>query len=144
MIYIIRLRIFADYSQVLTGGTEERNIIKRIVNITALYFYKTLKVERLNKLYFPSNVSTTCNVLTVPATYITDGVLGDVGIIIGNENNPSAIYTAKSVACAFLQSNKRSIWGVMIFNNAFLKYDQYGFQQILFVGVIIYLLSIDS
>jgi hypothetical protein len=71
----------------------------------------------------------------VPLIYVTQGVIGDLGLIVGNENAPSAVYTAKSAACAFLQSNKRSIWGVMIFNNAFLKYDQYGFQQILFVGV---------
>ncbi len=95
----------------------------------------------MNKLYFPANVSTTCNVLTVPASYITDGVIGDVGFIVGNENNPTAIYTAKSAACAFFESSKRSIWGVIIFNNAFLKYDQYGFQQMLFVGVIYSVIS---
>lgn len=86
-------------------------------------------------MFFPTNVSTTCNVLTVPAKYRTEGVDGDVGFIVGNENVASASYTAKSAACAFLQSDKRSIWGVMIFNNAFLKFDQYGFQQILFVGM---------
>jgi len=61
-----------------------------------------------------------------------------LGIIVGNEDNSQAIYVAKSSACAFLQSNKRPIWGMIQFNNAYLKYDQQGFQQILFVGVYFY------
>lgn len=109
--------------------------MKRIVNITALYFSRTLKVARLDRLMFPANVSTTCNVLTVPQVYITSGVIGDLGIIVGTETTPSAIYTAKSAACAFLQSTNRPIWGIMIFNTAFLKPDQHGFQQTLFIGV---------
>lgn len=45
------------------------------------------------------------------------------------------MYIAKSTPCAFLESNKRPIWGVVIFNNFYLKYDQQGFQEMLFVGM---------
>jgi hypothetical protein len=72
----------------------------------------------------------------VPRLYVTEGVIGDLAVLVSNEQNPQAIYVAKSSACAFLQSTKRPIWGMMQFNNAYLKYDQQGFQQILFVGVL--------
>ena len=84
--YVIhnRIRIFADYSQVTTGGLEEKNLVKRIVNITALYFSRTLKVNRLDRLLFPASVSKMCNTLIVPDIYATQGVIGDLGLIIGN------------------------------------------------------------
>lgn len=75
------------------------------------------------------------NVLTVPEEYVNEGTIGDYGVICGNEKNKKAVYVAKSTACAYLKSNKRPFWGIIIWNNAFLKYDQEGFQQILFVGV---------
>lgn len=79
-----------------------------------------------------SNLGST---MTVPSTYIVNGTIGDLGVIVGNENNNSLVYVAKSSACALLQSNFRPIWGAIIFNNAFLKYDQEGFQETLFVAV---------
>lgn len=45
------------------------------------------------------------------------------------------MYIAKSTPCAFLESNKRPIWGMVLFNNVYLKYDQQGFQEVLFVGM---------
>lgn len=43
---------------------------------------------------------------------------------------------AKSTACALLKSNNRPIWGVMIWNNNFLEFDQVGFQKVVYVAVI--------
>lgn len=105
-----------------------------MMNITANYFYNLLTVQRLNQLYFPSNTSLTCkfffylgNILTVPSLYVTQGTIGDVGIIVGSENVTTA-YMAKSTPCAFLQSNKRPIWGVIIWNINSFKYNTEGFQ----------------
>lgn len=74
----------------------------------------------------------------VPDEYVENGTIGDIGVLCGNEANSSAVYVAKSTACAHLKSNNRPIWGMMMFNNAFLKFDQVGFQQILFVGVLFF------
>ena len=53
----------------------------------------------------------------------------DIGIIIADEvNNTQATYIAKSAACAFLSSTNRPIWGVMVWNDLLLKFDQEGFQ----------------
>lgn len=73
--------------------------------------------------------------MSIPEQYVINGTIGDLGVVCGNEQQPNVSYVAKSTACAHLQSNKRPIWGMMMFNNAFLKYDQTGFQQILFVGI---------
>lgn len=61
------------------------------MNITASYFYNLLNVTRLTRLYFPQNTSLSCkihyisgNVLKVPETYQTLGVIGDLGIMCGN------------------------------------------------------------
>jgi hypothetical protein len=83
------------------------------------------------------------NEFTVPEQYIINGTIGDLGVLCGNEANASTNYVAKSTSCAHLKSNNRPIWGMMMFNNAYLKYDQVGFQQILYVGVL-YCLKVDS
>lgn len=134
---INRIRIFVDYNKLTVGGLTEINTIKRIVNITASYFYNTLNVSRLSRLYFPKDTPKLCNAFTVPDEYVDNGTIGDIGVLCGNEANSSAVYVAKSTACAHLKSNNRPIWGMMMFNNAFLKFDQVGFQQILYVGVYI-------
>ena len=59
-IYKFRIRIFVDYTQVTVGGQTEVNIIKRVTNITATYFYNVLNVTRLDRLYFPSSESLKC------------------------------------------------------------------------------------
>lgn len=81
-----RIRIYADYSQLTVGGPTEINTIKRITNITASYFYNILKVSRLEKLYFPDTNSSApkCNILTVPRSYLTEGVVGDLGVLVSN------------------------------------------------------------
>lgn len=68
--------------------------------------------------------------LTFPEKYITEGVgKADLGILIGDEGNPEGqSYIAKSAPCANLISNKRPIWGIMVWNSKNLKYDQEGFQ----------------
>lgn len=68
------------------------------------------------------------NTLKVPEKYVSDGAIGDLGIICGNEKKDEVVYIAKSTPCAFLESNKRPIWGIIVFNNVFLKFDQQGFQ----------------
>lgn len=75
------------------------------------------------------------NILTVPSSYVTAGVVGDLGVLVSNENSTTQ-YLAKSTACALLKSNNRPIWGVMIWNNQYLEYDQVGFQKVLYVAVI--------
>ena len=50
-----------DYSQLNVGGQTEINTIKRVVNITANYFYNILNVTRLPRLYFPENTNLQCN-----------------------------------------------------------------------------------
>jgi hypothetical protein len=59
-INMFRLRIFVDYSQVTVGGDTEINTVKRIMNISASYFYNVFNVTRLPKLYFPKNTSLKC------------------------------------------------------------------------------------
>ena len=80
----------------------------------------------------------------IPEQYVTDGTIGDIGVVCGNENNPNAVYVAKSTPCAFLESDNRPIWGMMSWNVPFLKYDQEGFQQNVFVGVCFSLYVVDS
>jgi len=67
------------------------------------------------------------NVLNIPFTYVTQGTIGDVGIVVGNENTTGQ-YVAKSTPCAFLLSNKRPIWGAIIWNINSFKYSTNGFQ----------------
>lgn len=74
-----------------TGGPTEINTIKRIVNITASYFYNVLNVTRLDRLFFPANTSKQCNiknylgnVLTIPDVYVQNGTIGDLGVVCGN------------------------------------------------------------
>lgn len=107
-----------------------------MVNITSIYFYNILTVQRLQKLAYPASVNVNCAGVTVPKKYVTEGVQdADLGIIVGNEkNNTKAIYIAKSTACVFLESNKRPVWGVMVWNDLNLKYDAEGFQEILYVA----------
>lgn len=85
------LRIWMDYSQVTVGGTLEKNYIKRMMNITANYFYNLLTVQRLSQLYFPANTSLQCksmfylgNILTIPSVYVTQGTSADVGVVVGS------------------------------------------------------------
>jgi len=80
-----------DYTQVTVGGPTEINTIKRIMNISASYFYNVLNVTRLPRLYFPKNVPLQCtiisysgNALTIPSKYIDEGAIGDLGIVCGN------------------------------------------------------------
>lgn len=72
----------------------------------------------------------------IPQKYVTEGVQdADLGIVVANErNNTKATYIAKSVSCAYLKSNKRPVWGVMVWNDLNLKYDPEGFQELLFVA----------
>lgn len=69
--------------------------------------------------------------------YESTGIAAELGLVIGNENNPQENYVAKSTSCALLSSTKRPVWGMVMWNNPFLKFDQIGFQQVLFVGVIV-------
>lgn len=61
------------------------------------------------------------NVLTISSTYVTQGTIGDIGVVVGNENVTTP-YVAKSTPCAFLTSNKRPIWGMVMWNINSLKY----------------------
>jgi len=65
---------------------------------------------------------------------VSQGVIGDLGILVSNENSTTQ-YVAKSTACALLKSSNRPIWGAMIWNIQFLEYDQVGFQKIVYVAV---------
>ncbi len=120
----------------------EVNTIKRVTNITANYFYNILNVTRLPRLYYPANTTLTCNTLKVNDKYVSEGVIGDLGVIVGSESKADAVYIAKSLACTFLESNKRPIWGVLIWNTIYLKYDQVGFQEMIYVAVNIFLFRI--
>ena len=84
------------------------------------------------------------NVLTVPSKYVTLGVDGDLGIVVGSENEAAETYVAKSSSCTFLQSNNRPIWGMIVFNLNKLRYDQVGFQQQTYVAVSYFLFSYTS
>lgn len=106
------------------GDTTEINTVKRATNITATYFYNILNVTRLERLYYPKDAPLQCNTLTIPEVYQKEGTIGDVGVAAGNIFDKEVVFIAKSIACAFLESNKRPIWGIMVWNNAFLKYDQ--------------------
>jgi hypothetical protein len=62
-----------------------------------------------------------------------------MGVIVGSEANENVGYTAKSLICAYLQSDNRPIWGIMVWNTLYLKFDQVGFQEMVFVAVNIHL-----
>lgn len=62
-----------------------------MMNITANYFYSLLTVQRQTRLYFPANTSLQCNfniysgnILNIPSAYVTTGVIGDVGVVVGS------------------------------------------------------------
>lgn len=116
-----------DYTQVTVGGITEINMIKRMMNVTANYFYNLLTVQRLDRLFFPSNTNQQCNILRIPDVYVTQGTIGDIGVVVGSEN-VTTNYMAKSTPCAFLSSTRRPIWGVAIFNINSFKYTAEGFQ----------------
>lgn len=65
---------------------------------------------------------------------MTQGTIGDVGVVVGSEN-VTTNYMAKSTPCAFLASNKRPIWGAIIWNTNTFKYNSEGFQEMLYVGL---------
>lgn len=103
--FLCRIRIFADYTQVRTPEAEPNavvNTIKRVTNITANYFYNVLNVTRLPRLYYPANTSLTCNTLKINEKYVSEGVIGDLGVVVGSETKEDAVYIAKSLPCAFL------------------------------------------
>ena len=54
------LRIWMDYTQLNAGNTLEKNYIRRMMNITANYFYNLITVDRLPQLYFPANTPLQC------------------------------------------------------------------------------------
>ncbi len=56
------LRIYADFTSIKTTDVPTINMIKRLVNISTLVFYNMLTVERLDTLYYPSNVSQNCKI----------------------------------------------------------------------------------
>lgn len=61
------------------------NLIKRMVNITSIYFYNILTVDRLEVLYYPANISNSCGGATVPQKYTTSGVPNaDIGVLVIN------------------------------------------------------------
>lgn len=72
--------------------------------------------------------------MTIPSIYVTQGTTGDVGVVVGSENT-TGLYMAKSTPCAFLASTNRPIWGAIIWNVNSFKYNNEGFQQMLFVGL---------
>lgn len=74
------------------------------------------------------------NILAVPPKYATTGVIGDLGILVSNEDN-NETYVARSTSCTLMKSNNRPIWGVVIFNNRNLGYGQIQFQKVVSVAV---------
>lgn len=42
------------------------------------------------------------NSLSIPEKYVTNGTIGDLGVVCGNEANQNVVYIAKSTPCAFL------------------------------------------
>lgn len=131
-----KLRIFNDYSNLNSGGSAEKNLIKRIMNITSNFFYNVLTVQRRDVLKFPSSPNT-CASYTVPSQYISTGVTGDLGLFIGNVPSDPVDYVAKSSPCVLLQSDNRPLWGAVIWNNEKLQtnFDQVGVQKLIYVGL---------
>ncbi len=43
-----------------------------------------INVTRLSRLYYPSEAPLKCNNLKVDEKYVSDGVIGDMGVILGN------------------------------------------------------------
>jgi hypothetical protein len=74
---------------------------------------------------------------------VTNGVVGDLGMMVANENSAKE-YVAKSTSCILLKSNNRPIWGVMIWNNKFLEFDQVGFQKIVYIAVMLRIFRFTS
>lgn len=75
--------------------------------------------------------------MTIPDQYVKTGIdKADIGILVGDEKGTDTVnYIAKASSCAYLASNKRPIWGVIIWNAKNLKYDQEGFQETVFVAL---------
>ena len=59
-IHNISIRIFLDYSQTTAGSIVDINAIKRIMEISALFFSKVIKLKRLDRLYFPFRSTYDC------------------------------------------------------------------------------------
>lgn len=62
-----RMRIFMDYTQVTAGTALEKGYIRRMMNITANFFYNLLTVDRLGTLYFPTGTSQQCTIILTQA-----------------------------------------------------------------------------
>lgn len=75
--------------------------------------------------------------IVVPAKYGPDGegVIGDLGIIVSNEYDIDFYFVAQAKICSYHPFNSRPIWGMINWNNAYLKFDQRGFQDLVFAGI---------
>lgn len=76
--------------------------------------------------------------IPVPSNYITEGVIADLGVFVESVNEPKADFVAQAGPCAFLVSDFRPVFGIVRFNNPFLRFDREGFQQMVFIGVCIF------
>jgi hypothetical protein len=80
-----------DYSLVKVGNSTEINLIKRVCDLAARYYYYILSVNRVGTLFYPANTSLQCTYQIIkgsgiqfPQAYVTKGITGDIGIMISN------------------------------------------------------------
>lgn len=63
------MRVFMDYTQVTAGTPLEKGYIRRMMNITANFFYNLLTVDRIGTLFFPAGTSQQCTIILIQAIY---------------------------------------------------------------------------
>lgn len=71
----------------------------------------------------------------MPSNYQTVGVEADIAIMVGNVKDDAIDFIAKSVPCSYQLSSNRPQFGMVVWNNKNLKFDQQVIQQLIFVGV---------
>ena len=108
------------------------------MEISSYFLHQLLKVNRLDKLFGPSSSDTVCNNesnVIIPGKYGKNGVNADLGIMVANEDFDRLTYVARSAPCVLQKSDKRPIWGIVIWNNPKLPNNQVDFQKIVYVAV---------
>jgi hypothetical protein len=111
------LRIAFDVINVQASANVYNYIKFQLMPAAVNYFFKTLKVQRLNKLRVPQQYLEMCGI-NAPAKYVTEGVDADMLLLVEGAYEPNAGYVAWARACNTLSSTGRPYVGQVHFNLA--------------------------
>jgi hypothetical protein len=111
------LRIAFELINVQANANVYNYIKFQLMPAAVNYFFKALKVPRLNKLKLPNQYLAMCGI-NAPAKYVTQGVDADMLLLVEGAYEPSAGYVAWARACNTLSSTGRPYVGQVHFNLA--------------------------